>query len=72
MKKKDARKILALLLTLVVLFLVWTFVISLMPGTSAFVTWHKDVITELDANKFFYSFLAALTFVGGYFATKGR
>jgi len=77
---KSKRKLLGALLLLVVVFLIWVILFSLMPFTVAtpasawqsFVEWHVTARDHIFDFIYLYAFLAALIFGGGYLLTKGR
>jgi len=77
---KSKRKLLGAVLLLVIAFLIWVILWSLMPFAIAepatawqsFVEWHVTARDHIFAFIYLYAFLAALIFGGGYLLTKGR
>ncbi len=77
---KQKRTLLSIVLVVVVAFLIWVILWSLMPFTVAepagawqkFVEWHVTARGHIFDFIYLYAFLAALIFGGGYLLTKGR
>jgi len=77
MSNKQKRKLLFGFMALVVFFLVFITIFSLMPATEAtnwatFVDWNQGAVDNVLTNFTLYALLAALIFGGGYLATRGK
>lgn len=80
MSNKQKRKYLFGFMAIVVAFLVFITIFSLMPATVAepatawatFVDWNLGAVNNVLTNFTLYALLAALIFGGGYLATRGK